>query len=69
MLRDGFYFEPYPIKECLMGFLKIDEEKCKKDGICADECPVVVIDIQKKASFPRMVDGGEKRYASSAVTV
>ena len=43
-----------------MGFIIIDEEKCKKDGICAGECPVVIIDIQKKASFPRMVDGGEK---------
>jgi ferredoxin len=32
-----------------MGLLKIDEKKCKKDGICVRECPAAI--IQHPAPF------------------
>ena len=42
-----------------MGLLKIDESKCKKDGICAGECPTAIIKLKDKESLPEMVAGGE----------
>lgn len=43
-----------------MAFLTIDESKCKKDGICAGECPVAIIHQQDKDNFPELVPGGEQ---------
>jgi len=43
-----------------MGLLIIDESKCKKDGICASECPMVIIKLKDGKGFPEMVPGGEK---------
>jgi NAD-dependent dihydropyrimidine dehydrogenase PreA subunit len=31
-----------------MSLLKIDESKCKQDGICARECPTAIIRVKKK---------------------
>jgi nitroreductase/NAD-dependent dihydropyrimidine dehydrogenase PreA subunit len=42
-----------------MGLLIIDETKCKKDGICARECPMVIIKLKDGTGFPEMVPGGE----------
>ncbi len=42
-----------------MGFLIIDPDKCKKDGICVGECPLAILHQQDKNSFPEMVAGGE----------
>ena len=42
-----------------MGLLIIDETKCKKDGICARECPMVIINLKDGNGFPEMVPGGE----------
>jgi nitroreductase/NAD-dependent dihydropyrimidine dehydrogenase PreA subunit len=42
-----------------MGRLLIDESKCKKDGICARECPMVIIKLKDGNGFPEMVPGGE----------
>jgi len=42
-----------------MGLLIIDETKCKKDGICARECPMVIIKLKDGHGFPEMVQGGE----------
>ena len=42
-----------------MGLLIIDESKCKKDGICVNECPVAIIRQKDKESFPELVPGGE----------
>ncbi|MBW1788411.1 MAG: nitroreductase family protein [Deltaproteobacteria bacterium] len=42
-----------------MGLLIIDEEKCKKDGICVRECPMVIIKQKDEDSFPEIVPGGE----------
>jgi len=43
-----------------MGFLHIDEKKCKKDGICVGECPLAIIYMKDKESVPEMVPGGEQ---------
>ena len=42
-----------------MGLLIIDETKCKKDGVCARECPMVIIKLKDGNWFPEMVPGGE----------
>ena len=42
-----------------MGLLIVDESRCKKDGICAAECPMAIIQVQKKESFPVLVQGGD----------
>ena len=43
-----------------MGFLRIDESKCKKDGICASECPVAIIRLKDKNSVPAIIPGREE---------
>jgi len=43
-----------------MTLIKIDEAKCKKDGICAMECPVGIIKQADKDSLPVMISQGEK---------
>jgi nitroreductase/NAD-dependent dihydropyrimidine dehydrogenase PreA subunit len=42
-----------------MGLLIIDETKCKKDGICAGECPMALIRLKDGKGFPEIVQGGE----------
>jgi nitroreductase/ferredoxin len=42
-----------------VGLLVIDESKCKKDGICARECPMAIIKLKSGNGFPQMVPGGE----------
>ncbi len=42
-----------------MGLLTIDETKCKKDGICTRECPMVIIKLKDGDDFPEIVPGGE----------
>ena len=42
-----------------MGLLTIDKTRCKRDGLCAAECPTVVIQLKDKESYPEMVPGGE----------
>jgi nitroreductase/NAD-dependent dihydropyrimidine dehydrogenase PreA subunit len=42
-----------------MGLLIVDEEKCKKDGLCVRECPMVIIRLKDGKGFPEMVPGGE----------
>jgi nitroreductase/NAD-dependent dihydropyrimidine dehydrogenase PreA subunit len=43
-----------------MGFLRIDESKCKKDGICVAECPNLIIRLKDENSVPAIVSGGEE---------
>ncbi|MBN2034071.1 MAG: nitroreductase family protein [Deltaproteobacteria bacterium] len=42
-----------------MGLLIVDETKCKKDGICTRECPMVIIKLKGGNGFPEMVQGGD----------
>jgi nitroreductase/NAD-dependent dihydropyrimidine dehydrogenase PreA subunit len=43
-----------------MGLIRIDEEKCKKDGFCAKECPAAIIRLKDGDGFPEIVPGGEE---------
>ena len=43
-----------------MGLLTIDESLCKKDGLCAADCPVAIIRIKDENSFPEMVPEGDQ---------
>ncbi|MBF0204942.1 MAG: 4Fe-4S binding protein, partial [Desulfamplus sp.] len=40
-----------------MDFITIDQEKCVKDGICAAECPVLIINVSN--GFPEITKGTE----------
>lgn len=42
-----------------MSFIKIDESKCRKDGICVSECPVCILEMKTPDSFPTPVKGAE----------
>ncbi len=42
-----------------MGLLRIDAEKCKRDGICVAECPSAIIKLKKDGSVPVLVPGGD----------
>jgi ferredoxin len=44
-----------------MAFLRVDEGKCKKDGICVTECPFGLIKLQEETGHPALIPGGEER--------
>jgi len=43
-----------------MKMLNIDENKCKKDGICVAVCPGKFIQLKDGDGFPEMVPGGDE---------
>ena len=43
-----------------MSQLTADQEKCKRDGICAEVCPAGIIELKDKDAFPSLVDGGDE---------
>jgi nitroreductase/ferredoxin len=43
-----------------MELFTIDESKCKKDRICASECPVRIIRLQDGNGYPELIPGGEQ---------
>jgi nitroreductase/NAD-dependent dihydropyrimidine dehydrogenase PreA subunit len=43
----------------MMGFIKVDESKCKKDGICVRDCLPAIIRLSKDSGFPEMIPGSE----------
>ncbi|MBU4318439.1 MAG: nitroreductase family protein [Proteobacteria bacterium] len=43
-----------------MTLIKIDEAKCKKDGLCVQECAAGFIRQRDNDSFPRMISRGEQ---------
>jgi len=40
--------------------LIVDETRCKKDAICAHECPMAIIKLEDGNGFPVLVPGGER---------
>jgi nitroreductase/ferredoxin len=42
-----------------LGLIQIDENKCKKDGLCVSACPMVIIRQQDKESCPELIPGTE----------
>lgn len=43
-----------------MSLFSIDQKKCKRDGICAAECPAQIIIQADKKSFPSLLEHGEE---------
>lgn len=43
-----------------MTLLKVDTEKCKRDGICVDTCPMGIINLKSDRELPALVPGGEE---------
>jgi len=43
-----------------MELLSLDQEKCKRDGICAAVCPASIIELKTEAAFPSMIEGGDE---------
>ena len=43
-----------------MSLFSIDQKKCKRDGICAAECPAQIIVQADKKSFPSLLPHGEE---------
>lgn len=41
----------------VMGLLKIDATKCKRDGICVRACPAAIIRLQDERSVPEIIPG------------
>jgi len=50
----------YIREKIIMSLIMIDQKKCKKDGICAAECPAqIIVQVDRKA-FPSLVENGEE---------
>jgi len=43
-----------------MQLLKIDHDKCKKDDICAAECPMSIIEMDPEEGYPRLIPHTEE---------
>jgi len=43
-----------------MSLFTIDQKKCKRDGICAKECPAQIIVLTDRETFPTLIDNGEE---------
>ncbi len=43
-----------------MGLFMIETEKCKRDGICVQECPMRILEMKDASSAPTPVQGAEE---------
>jgi len=43
-----------------MTLLRVDHNKCKRDGICVQTCPAGIIEFKDKDAFPTLIRGGEQ---------
>ncbi len=43
-----------------MSLLAVDQRKCQRDGICAEICPVGIIEFKDKGAFPTPIEEGDK---------
>ena len=43
-----------------MSLLTVNQEKCERDGICVEVCPVRIIEFKDKDAFPTLIDDGDK---------
>ena len=43
-----------------MSLMIIDESNCKQDGFCARECPIAIIRLKEKETYPEVISGGEQ---------
>jgi ferredoxin len=43
-----------------MSLFTIDQKKCKRDGMCAKECPAQIIVLNDKDTFPTLMENSEE---------
>lgn len=43
-----------------MSLFTIDQKKCKRDGMCAKECPAQIVVLAEKDAFPTLMNNGEE---------
>ena len=43
-----------------MNLITIDQDKCKRDGMCVKECPAQIIVLKEKGDFPSLITDGEE---------
>jgi nitroreductase/NAD-dependent dihydropyrimidine dehydrogenase PreA subunit len=43
-----------------MSLFTIDQKKCKRDGMCAKECPAQIIILTEKDAFPTLMENSEE---------
>ena len=43
-----------------MPFVTINQDKCKRDGICVNECPARIIELKHAEAYPALIAGGEE---------
>lgn len=41
-----------------MGLLEVMTDRCKRDGICIETCPVGIIEFKDSGAYPTLVEGG-----------
>ena len=44
----------------MMSLFTIDQSKCKRDGLCATDCPMKLIQLTDKEAFPTPIKGAEQ---------
>ncbi len=44
-----------------MGLFEIDSDKCRRDGICVEECPMRILEMKDASSAPTPVEEAEQR--------
>ena len=42
-----------------MALFTIDQEKCRRDGMCVAVCPINIIEMKDKEAYPTPVAGEE----------
>lgn len=57
----GWYFLHGAVRGLKVDLFTIDQGKCARDGICAEECPAKIIQIPDKNSYPTPVKGAAER--------
>jgi nitroreductase/NAD-dependent dihydropyrimidine dehydrogenase PreA subunit len=48
------------VEEIELELLKVDESRCKKDGICVNECPSTIIRLREKGGYPTVAPEDEQ---------
>src|SRR5450759_3083310 len=43
-----------------MSLFTIDQKNCKRDGMCAKECPAQIIILTEKDAFPTLMENSEE---------
>ncbi len=45
-----------------MSLFVVDQKKCKRDGICVNECPMGIIEMKDKRKLPCQVDSSKIEF-------